>query len=351
MAQADAKTITAQLKKGELHNLYYLYGQNVSGVELLTKAIIKKAVGDNEEFAINKLSGRELNVSDFRDMTEMIPMMSDYNCILVNDYNCDEQKEDKTKQLIEALREIPPHTVVIFNVTGFDVKNGRKTVSGKNKKLIDFAAKNGIVCEQGIKTPAELAKEITAKVSSRGGMISLNNAQELAAMCLSDTLLINNEIEKLCAYADGREITGEMLEKLVSRQRDVTVYKLAGAVCSFNQKAAFDALDELMEQRVNRGIILGTISNSFLDLYRAACARQSGRSISDVMGDFDYKREFAVRNAFRDSSRISVQRLRKCIAILRNTAAQLNSTSANEKIMLEKAVTQMLMTNDRRRSL
>lgn len=346
MAQADVKTITAQLKKGELHNLYYIYGQNISGVEQLTKAIIKKAVGDNAEFALTKLSGKELNVADFRDMTEMMPMMADYNCILVNDYNCEEQREDTTKQLLESLKEIPPQTVVIFNVTGFDVKNGRKMISGKNKKLVDFAAKNGMVCELGIQTPAQLAKEIAAKVSSRGGAISISNAQELAVMCLSDTLLINNEIEKLCAYANGREITREMIKALVAEQSDVTVYNLSAAVSSFNKKAAFEALDELLAQRIGRGIILGTISNSFMEIYRAACARKAGKAVPDIMQDFDYKRDFVVKNAFRSSQSMSLRRLRACIGILSDTAAKLNSTSIDEKVMLEEAVTKMLMTKN-----
>lgn len=346
MAQADAKKITAQLKKGELHNLYYIYGQNIIGVEQLTKEIIKKAVGDNEEFALNKLSGKSLDVSEFRDMIDMMPMMSDYNCILVNDYNCEEQREDVTKKLIEALKEIPSQTVVIFNITGFDVKNGRKTITGKNKKLVDFAVKNGVCCELGVKTLSELSKEICSKVSARGGMISVKNAQELASMCLSDTLMIGNEIDKLCAYSNGREITYEMLHKLVAQQSDITVYNLASAVSSFNKKAAFDALDELMNQRVNRGIILGTISNSFLDLYRSACAKISGKGFSQVMDDFEYRRDFVVRNAFRDCSRMSVRRIRACVAILRDTAMKLNSTSADEKVILEEAVVKMLMTKN-----
>ena len=170
MAQTDVRTIMAQLKKGELYNLYYLYGQNVSGVETLTKAIIKKAVGENEEFSLNRLNGKSLNISDFRDMAEMMPMMSEYNCILVNDYNCEEQREDANKRLIDALKEIPPQTVVIFNITGFEIKTkkvrGRFEVADKNKKLVDFISKNGIVCEQGIRTPAELAKDIAARSSS-----------------------------------------------------------------------------------------------------------------------------------------------------------------------------------------
>lgn len=350
MAQTDAKTISAQLKKGELHTLYYLYGADISGVEKLTKMIIRAAVGDNEEFALNKINGKEINISAFRDMTEMLPMMSEYNCILVNDYNFEEHREDENKQLLESLKEIPPQTVVIFNVTGFEVKvkasRDKRIITDKNKKLADFVVKNGIVCEQAVKTPHMLAKEIAAKVSARGGMISMANAQELAAMCLSDTLMISNEIDKLCAYANGREITSEMLHELVTRQSDVTVYNLANAVSSFNKKAAFEALNELMAQKVGRGAILGTISGSFMDMYRAACARASGRQVPDMQSDFAYKWDFMVKNAFRDSSRMSVRRLRECVTILRDTAVQLNSTSADERIVLEEAVTKMLMTKN-----
>lgn len=351
MAQSDARTITAQLKKGELKNLYYLFGANVSGVEALTKAVIKKAVGENEEFALNKLKGNSLNIPELRDMIEMMPMMSEYNCILINDYNCEEQREETTKQLLEALKEIPSQTVVIFNVTGFEVKvknsKGKRTISDKNKKLADFADKNGIVCEQPLKTSSELAKEISAKVSSRGGMISIANAQELAEMCLSNTLMINNELEKLCAYANGREITREMLLELVPQQSDLTVYNLANAVVSFNKKAAFAALDDLLERfpkSDDRRYLLSVISGSFIDLYRAAAARQSGKGINEVMNDFGYRFEFMVRNAFRDSARIPIKRLRACVKILCEASAKLNSTSVNEKIVLEETLTKMLMT-------
>ena len=229
MAQADVRTIKAQLKKGELNNIYYLYGLDVSGVEALTRAIIKKAVGDNEEFALTKLDGGSLNITEFRDLAEMMPMMSDYNCILINDYNCSQQREEVNKELINVLKNIPDRTVVIFNITGFDVKDGKSKIDAKNKnkKLIDFAAKNGIVCEQGIKTPAQLAKDISAKVSARGGAISIQNAQELATRCLSDQLMIDNEIDKLCAYARGREISAEMMDLLTPHQSGITVYNLS----------------------------------------------------------------------------------------------------------------------------
>lgn len=122
MPNTDPKTIKSLIKKGELQNLYYLYGEDVGGVEKLTKQIIKAAVGDNEDFALNRINGKNIDASEFRDISEMMPMMSEYNCLLVNDYNCEEQREETTKQIVETLKNVPPQTVIIFNVTGFDIK-------------------------------------------------------------------------------------------------------------------------------------------------------------------------------------------------------------------------------------
>ncbi len=360
MSQTDPKTIKAQLKKGELKNLYYIFGKNIPEVEKLTKQIIKAAVGDNEEFALNKLDGRYLDTSELYDMIQMMPMMSDYNCILVNDYNCERPREnmaglraeDLNKKLLEAIKEIPSQTVVIFNVTGFEIavksdyKTGKSIIKDKNKKLADHAAKLGELVECPIKSETELAKEIAASVSARGGLISLDNARELAEMCQSDTLTIKNEIDKLCSYAQKNEITADIIHNLVHRQSDVTFFKLADAVSAFNKRAAFEALDELMQDKENRGAVLANITSSFVDMYRAACAKKCGKQVFDVKNDFAYVWEFKVKNAFRDSSRMSIRRLRECIKILRDTNVKLNSGGGDEKIILEQTVTKMLMTKN-----
>ena len=360
MPQTDPKTVKTELKKGELKNLYYIFGKNIPEVEKLTKQIIKAAVGDNEDFALNKIDGRYLDTSELYDMIQMMPMMSDYNCILINDYNCEKPREnmaglraeDLNKKLAEVLKDIPSQTVVIFNVTGFEIavktdyKTGKSIIKDKNKKLADLAAKVGELVECPIKSENELAKEIAASVSARGALISLDRARELAEMCQSDTLTIKNEIDKLCSYVGSGEITSEVLQNLVHRQSDVTFFKLADAVAAFNKRSAFEALGELMQDKENRGAVLANITGSFIDMYRAACARQRGKQVMDVKEDFAYVWEFKVKNAFRDSSRMSIRRLRECIKILRDTNITLNSGGGDEKTILEQTVTKMLMTKN-----
>lgn len=363
MAKTDSKTLISSLKKGELSRIYYLFGADVTGVERMTKQIIKAAVADNADFALTKLNGRRFDLSELYDLIGQFPMMSEYNCILINDYNCEKPYEemrgksadDVTKKLLEILKDIPPQTVVIFNVTGFEIKvqrdykSGQNIIKDKNKKLADFAAKNGVLCEFPMKTPAELSKIIAAKVSARGGLISLENGRELAEMCLCDELAVENEIEKLCAYADGREIDRTMIHELVHVQNDTTVYNLANAVASLNAQAAFEAINELNVDVENRSIVLYAITSAFLDLYRAACAKKCGVTPEKTAADFDYgKRTFLVKNAFRDSSRMSIERLRQCIIILRDTTLKLNTSPSDPRVAVEQAVTKMLNLSDKR---
>lgn len=349
MARSDTKTVKAQLRNGELSNLYYIFGEDVRGVESLTDTIIKAAVGDNTDLAFSRINGKNISVPELRDLTEMMPMMSEYNCILINDYNCEEQREDITKQLIDVLKNVPPMTVLIMNITGFelktrlDYKTKKRLITDKNKKVADIIEKNGILVDMRLKTPAELAKEISASVSQRGGAISVRNAQDIAERCLCDPLAVENEIDKLCSYACGNEITSEMIDEMVHRQSGVTVFKLADSVAAFNGKQAFEALDELMQSKENRGSVLASITNSFLDMYRVQSAKLSGHTSDEVISDFGYySRGFIIEKMFRNNSRISMKRLRECLKILRDTSAALNSTGGNEKIILEQTVAKML---------
>ena len=53
-------------------------------------------------------------------------------------------------------------------------------------------------------------------------------------------------------------------------------------------------------------------------------------------------RGFIIEKMYRSPSRISLARLRSCLAILRDTAMKLNSTGGDEKIVLQQAVAKML---------
>lgn len=343
MAICDPKQLSGQIRKGELQNLYYIYGADLVQVQQLTAALIKKATGGNVEMALTKFDGQKLDLKALEDASRQFSMFAAYNCVQVHDLNADSLCEDQLKQLLALLPEIGGVTVLIFDVTGFDLKNGKRTPQGKNKKLIDAIAKQGIVCEAVQRSTPILAKELSGLAEKQGRVLPRDSAEELIQLCMGNTLILRSELEKLCAYAGkGGTITVQMVREVTSPQLETTVYALASAVVSQRPKAAMQELHKLYAMRTNRTFIVHAIASSFLDLYRASAALRAGKRPEDMKQDFGYKFDFIVKNAFRDCRRLPPERLRACIRVLRDLEIDLNSKSADERTMLETAIVKML---------
>ena len=342
MAAITPKNLAANIRQKNLDNLYYIYGADLVQVRQLTAALIKKATGSNADMAVTRFDGQKLELDTLIDASRQFSMFSQYNCIQVHDLNADSLREDDLKRLLTLIEEVGGATMLIFDITGFDPKNGKKTPQGKNKKLIDCIARHGTVCEATQRTPKELARELSALAEKRGCTFPPDCAEELVRLCMGNTLILRSELEKLCAYTGGGRITKEIVHQVTTPQLETTTFQLAKAVVSQRPKAAMEELDKLYTMRTNRTFIVHAIASSFIDLYRAAAAIRGGKTADDMKKDFGYTFDFVVQNAFRDCRRISLERLRACIGVLRDLELELNSTQTDERILLETAIVRML---------
>lgn len=342
MPVLTAKAVLSSLKRETLQNLYYFYGSDLLQVSELTTQLVQKATGNQPETALTKLDGRKLDLRALEDAAQMFSLLAPYNCILINDFNAESLRESAFQQLLEILKQVSGITVLVFNITGFDVKDGRRSVSGKNKKLIDWIAKHGVVCEAIPASLSEMVKQLCSRAEKNGCVLPEKEAEEIVNRCNGDTLMMRSELEKLCACADGGTISMEMVKDLVMPSLSATTFSLASAVVQQRAAAAMQDLERLFAMRVERPVMLSALTASFLDLYRAAAAVRSHVQQTEMKQDFGYRFDFQVRNAFRDCSRIPIARIRACLSILRDLEKTCNTTSIPEQIAIETAVVKML---------
>lgn len=351
MAAVQQSDMLKALREGRFEKLYYLYGKDVAAIESFTSKLRRKLVKPEDEVCcLHRFDGTQLDISGFEDAAVSLPFFGERVCITVNDFNADAASAELTKRLISALSSLTPMTVVIFYATGTDICAGKKNPTAKNKKLVDFIAKNGAVCDFTQKSVSENAKLIIAYAEKSGCAISRRAAEKIAEKCLCSSLLIASETAKLCAYADKGEITEEAVELLVSRQLDSDAFSLAKAVAAFDGRRAVSLLGELFELKYEPVVILSAISGAFNDLYRARAALDTGRRSDEVAEDFGYRgREFVVNNAIKTCRNIPIKRLRSCMSILAETDLKLKS-SRNDKndripahrILIEQCIARML---------
>ena len=249
--------------------------------------------------------------------------------VTINDLNIDAVTKDDLDDLKKILGSLGETTTVIIYATGVDLFKNKKYLTDKNKRFADFCEKHGTVCNFEYKRASDLGKSISTYLAKSGCTITKSNSEYLANLCLCDTAFISKELEKLSAYAEGREVTREDIDLLCIRRIESDGYSLAINILRGNAAMVFTRLRELDVQNYEPYAIIGIIGFSLADIYRAKLARSSGRSVADVAKDFSYakNREFAVKNAYSECGNISAERIRKTLEILSETDLMLKTRS------------------------
>ncbi|MBR1528950.1 MAG: DNA polymerase III subunit delta [Oscillospiraceae bacterium] len=343
MAQLDEKSLQNQIKSGQLSNLYYFCGSDLVAVENCVRRMIK-AVGGAEN--VTRLDGQNLDLNQLAEEIELCPMFAEYNCIQIHDCNAETLRENDRKFLLEIIKQVSGQTILIFDVTGFDIYGGKtgknKKPTAKNKKLIDYILKAGTVCFCEPKSVSQIATEIISGAKKQGCMIERPAAMALAMQCNSQTLMIQNELNKLCAYVNGGVITEQLIYDMVTPQLETTVYALTTAILKRKASDALKVVEELLALRVEMPYLMAVVSGCLIDIQRASAARKAGKTVQDVMSDFNYQFSFAVERSFRDSMGETPEHITECLNLLCEAEKKMHSGTVDERVLFEKTVIEML---------
>lgn len=330
MALLTASALGKTIRENDIDSLYYFYGHDTAALESFTKKLVNKLCpADAQVMNFHKLDGKNLDFSMLTDACEALPFMAERVVVTINDLNIDAVTKDDLDDLKKILGSLGETTTVIIYATGVDLFKNKKYLTDKNKRFADFCEKHGTVCNFEYKRASDLGKSISTYLAKSGCTITKSNAEYLANLCLCDTAFISKELEKLSAYAEGRELTREDIDLLCIRRIESDGYSLAINILRGNAAMVFTRLRELDVQNYEPYAIIGIIGFSLADIYRAKLARSSGRSVADVAKDFSYakNREFAVKNAYSECGNISAERIRKTLEILSETDLMLKTRS------------------------
>lgn len=344
MASVDEKTLAGMIRAGELPSVTLLYGDEGFAVDALASRLMKKALGTADpSFNLQRFEGKGLSLEELANAIEALPVMAPRKCVAVKDLNPEELAAPQLEILLAIVADVPETTALLLYMPNTPLPAKK----GKAAKLLAACTKAGTACECKRRTRAELLRFLMDRVSKAGASLSRPNAEVLLERVGDSLQELTLEADKLAAYANGGEITPPAIEALVPRRLEANAFALARAVVERNPARAFGIIDELFAQRAEGIAVLGALSMAFTDLYRAKAASTAGITPADMAADFNMKRrEFAVKNAFRDAKGMSVAQLRTCIRLLADADTALKSSRAEPRTVIERAVAGMLQSGE-----
>jgi DNA polymerase-3 subunit delta len=267
---------------------------------------------------------------------DVVPFMSEYNFVKVTDYNINELRKEDFEKLKHILKNLPSTTILLFTFPTLEI-------SGKNfSSVMTYAKNNGIAVEFKKYDKNALAKTLVEGAYKRGCSLAEVNAGKIVDYCGTDLIALQNELEKLCNYANGKEITIEMIDSLVHINLETKVYYLADNIISNNISKAYEQLAILFDQKAEPVMIVSSIAGAYIDLYRSRVANENGLSMEKVAEDFGYgKRSFVLKNKLKAGWKIPTDKIRDSINIIAETDYKMKSTSADDKVLLETLIAKL----------
>ena len=346
MAKLNEQEFKKSLSAGSFSRVYLIYGEEKYLVRYYTQKLCEKVAGKTpSDFDFIKMP-ENAAVSDIIGACEQFPLTADYKCVVVTDYRVEELPESELNLLLESCQDISPSAVLIFTMPTLqpDAKKGGEKKGGKLKKLAGAVEKYGTLLELEKRGDIALEKQLVSWAEKAECELSRLNASKIIGMCGTELTTLENEIEKLCAYADKGEITEEMIRKQVPKKTEARIFDLSDCIAANDYNGAYKHLYALFEQNEKAEVILSTLSGVFIDMYRAKVAAESGKSISELASDFKYgRREFLLKKASSRASRYSTEVLRKILNAILETDVQLKSKPSEKQTVLETLLAKLLI--------
>ncbi len=333
------KALKSSLDSGALCSVYIIFGNDGFLKKQSVDRIIKASVGDDD---LNLL--RFEATSDLQDVYDELngfPVMAERKCVILTDFDIDGCGKNDFERLLSLAgdRYETSVFVIYFDTVAIDLKK-----SDRIKKLIEAAESvGGISALLDHRTRDELARSLSVSAKKQGCTLTPQNAGYLIDVCSAETQILINELAKLCSYANGAEITRDMIDRVAVKSVEASVYDLSARIIAGNTAGAMSLLDDLLFMKVAPEIIVFNISSAFVDMFRAAAAKDAGLRPEQIAADFKMKgREFVLRRAGDNLRRYDYKKLDLSFSALIDADRKIKSYSSNERIIMEQLIVKLI---------
>ncbi len=345
MPQYNEDTLKKQIKSGEFARVYFIYGNEGYLKQHYANMICSKTVDkDFADFNLKKLDGKDTSLNEIYDCISSFPMMSEYSCTLVKDFPLTDYMGDRGKldsEFETVITDIPETSVLVFWMDTIEVDEK----SNKWAKLIKVFEETGICAKIDKRTRSALEKLLISSAAKKDCTLSRDNAAYIVNLVGEDMSTLQNELNKVCAFAGSGEINRDHIDKTVIVSVEAKIFQLSRMIVKGEADKAFENLANLFKLREEPVVILSVLSKAFVDMYRVKAIKETGVPHSRLADDFPsaYKgRGFLLDNAANDGKSYTITQLKNAMDILSDADRRLKSTSEDGKTVIEELILRLL---------
>ncbi|MBN1188517.1 MAG: DNA polymerase III subunit delta [Dehalococcoidales bacterium] len=327
--------------------LYILWGDDQFSLEETLQGI-KKSLGDLSvaDTNIHNLDGQKLSVSNLRAVGEAMPFLSPKRLVIVQGLlsrfepgkassrskganttgskkdeassklkggNSTGSKKDEAAVLAECIKGLPDTTIMVLT----DRIESKKPF--QDNPLYNALAAKAEIRSFPLLKGLGLSQWIQSRVNRMGGGISRQGVSLLMDFIGGDLFTMSNEINKLVAYAAGRQIEEKDIRAVVGSSREAEIFTLIDAVIDRKSGVAEQILQKLLQTGIAPQQILVLLARQLQMMVQVKELKGLKRPLSEIKGKIGIYNSFVWDRIAARTDKYSGERLREIYRYLLET--------------------------------
>lgn len=146
--------------------------------------------------------------------------------------------------------------------------------------------------------------------------------------------IIENEVEKLYCYTEGREITAKDITDLMSLKNDNDIFNLVDYISEKKPQKSMDILNELIFKGESVTTILRMIQRQFKLIFDVKLGLEKGKEKEELAKELRLH-PYICEKMMTQSKRFTLDQIKKSIELCLNVEKLLKSTTIDSKIEME----------------
>ena len=336
----DYHTLLQQLHKGEVHEIYFFYGEEQLLQQRAMKAMEQQLLPEGlEDFNKDVLSGADVTPKQIAEMAMNLPFMAERRLLIIQPPlpflsipKSDKNGQASLQYLIDYLEQPNPQCCLIFCGDGALAKTGTLNKKLQEKAVqVEFAPLKGKVLE----------KWIEEYVAAAGRRIDRQALEYLSAINSFDLQIMEQELQKLLLYREEEPvITLQHVQEIVTRTVEASIFALSDSIGNKNGREALRILKDMFYLGESPFKLIGFLVRHFRNLLLVKDYRSQGYDENQIK-EKTKLHPFVIKKSVRQAERFSIQQLTAAMERLLLIEVELKSTTSSGEELLEQFVIEL----------
>ncbi|MBP5490953.1 MAG: DNA polymerase III subunit delta [Lachnospiraceae bacterium] len=314
-------TIRDDLKSGNLKRFYVLTGTEDYLRRLYLSKLSQAILPD--ETSMNRMlyDGNKTDPLEVIDAAMTPPFLDEHRLITLVDTGF----LKSSTPIADRIAEFPETTYILFMEKECDSRN----------KLYKYIEKEGHVASFEPLRDSDSVSFIANRLQRFGLRISEGDAKFLLEQTGNDLTALSNEIDKLTAYCDGRDVvTGSDIRELTSVLSQGQMFRMIDAIVSGNRKQAMSLYRDLLLDQTPAVVILRNLINNFYQFSMVLRLTRKGLSSFETAQQLKIP-SGAVSRFLKAGTNVSIERVTGAVEYGRELESKVKNGDLNDRVAVE----------------